>query len=217
MVSWDKTQGIKSQGSSERKEIQRITLGNGDNKLRLIGDVMPRYVYWLTTKDGKRMPVECLKFDRNTEQFSGTEDPFDEVSPDIYADKPQFAYVCNVIDRSDNQVKLFDLKATIYRQIVDFAKDPEYGNPADETSGYDITIVKEKTGPLPQNVKYTVRPARASTALTDDEKSAELFDLDRIYKRPDYTEQKRWLLENTTMFACDDDNSFSPESVEDLD
>jgi hypothetical protein len=217
MVSWDKTQGIKSQGSGERKEIQRITLQNGDNKIRLVGEVMPRYVYWLTTKDGKRMPVECLKFDRNTEQFSGTEDPFDEISQDIYADKPQFAYVCNVIDRNDNQVKLFDLKATIYRQIVDFAKDSEYGNPADDTSGYDITIVKEKTGPLPQNVKYTVRPARASTALTDSEKEAELFELDRIYKRPDYTEQKRWLLENTTLFAGDDDNSFSPESVEDLD
>lgn len=217
MVSWDKTQGIKSQGSSERKEIQRISLQNGDNKIRLIGEVLPRYVYWLTTKDGKRMPVECLKFDRNTEQFSGTEDPFDEISSDIYADKPQFAYVCNVIDRSDNQVKLFDLKATIYRQIVDFAKDAEYGNPADESTGYDITIVKEKTGPLPQNVKYTVRPARASTSLSDDEKSADLFELDRIYKRPDYTEQKRWLLENTTLFAGDDDNSFSPESVEDLD
>jgi len=217
MVSWDKTQGIKNQGSSDRKEIQRITLGNGDNKIRLVGEVLPRYVYWLTTKDGKRMPVECLKFDRNTEQFSGTEDPFDEVSPDIYSDKPQFAYVCNVIDRSDNQIKLFDLKATIYRQIVDFAKDAEYGNPADEASGYDITIVKEKTGPLPQNVKYTVRPARASTSLTDDEKSSDLFDLDRIYKRPDYTEQKRWLLENTTLFSGDDDDSFSPESVEDLD
>lgn len=217
MVSWDKTQGIKSQGSSDRKEIQRITLGNGDNKIRLVGEVLPRYVYWLTTKDGKRMPVECLKFDRNTEQFSGTEDPFDEVSPDVYSDKPQFAYVCNVIDRNDNQIKLFDLKATIYRQIVDFAKDAEYGNPADEASGYDITIVKEKTGPLPQNVKYTVRPARASTSLTDDEKSSDLFDLDRIYKRPDYTEQKRWLLENTTLFSDDNDDSFSPESVEDLD
>ena len=44
MVSWDKTQGIKSQGSGERKEIQRITLQNGDNKLRLIGEVMPRCI-----------------------------------------------------------------------------------------------------------------------------------------------------------------------------
>ena len=36
--------------------------------------------------------------------------------------------------------------------------------------------MKEKTGPLPQNVKYTVRPARASTALTDSEKEAELLE-----------------------------------------
>ena len=110
------------------------------------------------------------------------------------------------------------LKVLFYRQIVDFASNPEYGNPADHATGYDITIKKEKTGPLPQNVKYTCLPARASTALTEEEQKAELFDLSRIYKRQTYEEQKKWMLENTALFASSTGDDFVPtETAEDLD
>ena len=68
-----------------------------------------------------------------------------------------------MVDRSDGKIKLFDLRSTIYSQIVDYASNPEYGNPSDPETGYDVTVKKEKTGPLPQNVKYTCIPARAST------------------------------------------------------
>ena len=115
------------------------------------------------------------------------------------------------------QIKLFDLRSTIYSQIVDYAANPEYGNPADAESGYDLTIKKEKTGPLPQNVKYTTIPARASTALTEDETKLELFDLSRIYKRQTYDEQKEWLMQNTAFFAGDVGDEFkATEEVDDL-
>ena len=217
MVSWDKAKG-NTGGNSQRREVQRLSLGIGDTKIRLMGDVLPRYVYWITTNEGKKMPVECLRFSRATEQFDDTQpDPFKELDEAIFADKPQFAYVCNALDRTDGQIKLFDLRATIYRQIVDYASNPEYGNPADESTGYDITIKKEKTGPLPQNVKYTCIPARASVALTDEEKTLEKYDLDRIYKRQTYDEQKQWLLQNTAYFVGEAGDEAIAEGVEDLD
>jgi len=217
MVSWDKAKG-NTGSNTQRKEVQRLSLQIGDTKVRLIGDVLPRYVYWITTNEGKKMPVECLRFSRNTEQFDDTQpDPFKELDEAIFADKPQFAYVCNALDRTDGQIKLFDLRSTIYRQIVDYASNPEYGNPADESSGYDITIKKEKTGPLPQNVKYTCIPARASVALTDEEKELEKYDLDRIYKRQTYDEQKQWLLQNTSYFVGEAGDEGIAEGVEDLD
>ena len=79
-------------------------------------------------------------------------------------------------------------------------------------------IKKEKTGPLPQNVKYTVVPARSNSAVTEEEKALELFELDRIYKRQTYDEQKEWLLQNTAFFASDVSDEFKAidESVEDL-
>lgn len=218
MVAWDKAKGKQSTGSGQRREIQRLTMGIGDTKLRLVGDVMPRYCYWVVTTEGKKMPVECLQFSRETESFdNGAQDPFKEIDDAIYADKPQFSYVCNVIDRADGQVKLFDLRSTIYSQIVDYATNPDYGNPSDDDSGYDLTIKKEKTGPLPQNVKYTCIPARNNAALTDAEKGLELFDLSKIYKRQTYEEQKEWLLKNTAYFAGDVSDEFKPqEDVDDL-
>lgn len=220
MVAWEKAKGKQLSGNNNnsRKEIKRLTLGNGETRIRLVGDVMPRYCYWVVTKEGKKMPVECLQFDRATESFNNNaEDPFKELDADIYAEKPQFAYVCNVIDRADGQVKLFDLRSTIYSQIVDYATNPDYGSPADDGNGYDLTIKKEKTGPLPQNVKYTIIPARNNSPLKAEEKELELFELDKIFKRQTYDEQKQWLLENTHLFAGDAGDEFkSAEGVDDL-
>ncbi len=217
MVAWEKAKGKQPNGNQKR-EIERVSLGLGDTKVRLIGDVMPRYCYWVVTKEGKKMPVECLQFDRETESFNYTiRDPFKELDSDVYSDKPQFAYVCNVIDRKDNRVKLLDLRSTIYAQIVEYATNPEYGSPADSESGYDLTLKKEKTGPLPQNVKYTIIPARSSKPLSEEEKALELYDLSKIFKRQTYDEQKQWLLENTTLFAGDVSDEFKPsEGIDDL-
>lgn len=218
MVAWEKAKGKQSNTNQQKREIERVTLGLGDTRIRLIGDVMPRYCYWVVTKDGKKMPLECLQFDRSTESFNPSiKDPFKDIDPDVYAEKPQFAYVCNVIDRADGKIKLLDLRSTIYSQIVDYATNPDYGSPADSDNGYDLTIKKEKTGPLPQNVKYTVIPARNNSSLKPAEREAELFDLEKIFKRQTYDEQKQWLLENTTLFAGDVSDEFKPsEEVDDL-
>jgi hypothetical protein len=219
MVSWDKAKGATGSGNGQRREIERLNLPNGEVKIRLVGEVLPRYVYWVVTKEGKKMPVECLQFDRQRETFNNSiKDPMKEVSEEIYAEKPQFAYICNVIDRTDNKVKIFDLRSTIYKQIVDYATNPDYGNPADDDAGYDITVKKEKTGPLPQNVKYSIIPARNNSALSTADKALELFELDKIYKRPTYEEQKQWLLQNTTYFDGSTSDEFRPsETPEDLD
>lgn len=212
MIAWDRTKV----STKERKTIERLTV-NGDVKIRFIGEVLPRYVYWVINKEGKKLPIECLQFDKQTESFnSSLRDPIKELPPEIYAEKPQFAYVCNVLDRSDGRIKLYDIRQTVYKQIVDLARNPEYGNPADPVKGYDITIKKEKTGPQPQNVKYTCTPSRTSKPLTEDELKLELYSLDKMYKPQTYEEQKKWLLDNTMYFEGLVDRSLMPEGVEDL-
>jgi len=178
---------------------------------------MPRYVYWVVTNEGKKYPLECLSFDRETEQFNSSRDPIKELPDHIYSEKPQFAYICNVIDRKDGKPKLLDLKTTIYKQLVDYAMNPDYGSPADSDNGYDITIKREKTGPQPQNVKYTVMPSRNTIPLTATEKEMELFSLDTIFKRQTYEEQKEWLLKNTSYFVEEVAGDLnSTEGMEDL-
>jgi hypothetical protein len=213
----DWTQLKKPQAQGNSKDIERIKLDGPEARVRFIGPVLPRYVYWVVTNEGKKYPLECLSFDRDTEQFSGKRDPLKELPEHIYAEKPQFAYVCNVIDRKDGALKLLDLKTTIYKQLVDYATNPDYGSPADADNGYDITIKREKTGPQPQNVKYTVMPSRNTIPLTSTEKELELFNLDSIFKRQTYEEQKEWLLKNTAYFTEEVASDLnSTESMEDL-
>lgn len=213
----DWSQVKKPQSGGDRTEIVRIKLDKDTTKVRVIGNVLPRYVRWVTTNEGKKHPLECLSFDRNTEEFTNARDPFKEISEDIYNEKPQFSYVVNVIDRADGKLKLMDLKTTVFKQIVDYARDPDYGSPSHPENGYDITIKREKTGPLPQNVKYSVMPGRNSTPLTDNERSMEPFNLDSIFKRSSYEEQKEWLWKNTSYFVEEGVSDLnSSETMEDI-
>ena len=203
-LDWGSAEGVKT---PNRKEVDRLKIDTGSSiTVRLVGGLLPRYVYWVTNNEGKRTPVECLEFIREKEKFDANQpNPFKEIPESVFSDKPQFAYVCNVIDRTDGSIKLYDLKRTIYTQLLEFAQNPEYGNPADPKIGYDVTIKKEKTGALPQNVKYSVMPSRKTSPLTDEEKNLELYDLDKMNPRPTYEEQKEWLLQNTQLFAGTDE------------
>jgi hypothetical protein len=204
-------------GGGDRTEIIRLKMDKDNMKIRLVGYALPRYVRWVVTNEGKKHPLECLSFSRESEEFTKARDPFNEIPEDIYSEKPQFAYVTNVIDRTDGKIKLFDLKTTIFKQLVELASDKDYGSPADPENGYDITIIREKTGPLPQNVKYNIRPGRSTTPLTPAEQELELYNLDSIYKRPTYEEQKEWLLKNTSYFVEESVNDLNVnETMEDL-
>ena len=217
MVSWDKASGRT--GSNQRQEIKRLKYKDGNIKVRLLGDVLPRYSYWVTTNEGGRRSIECLSFDRNTETFNDTlPDPMKEIDPDLYDEKPSFDYACNLINRDAKELNLCGLKATVYKEIVAHAIDPDFGNPADPDNGYDITITREKTGPLPQNVKYSIRAGRNATPLTTEEKELELYDLNSLFKRPTYDEQKEWLIKNTSYFLDQAGSEFDPaEKSDDLD
>ena len=217
MVAWTQAKGKDVAGGNRLKEIERFSFEMGDNNVRLVGPILCRYVYWVVLNEGKRYPFECLSFDRDTESFTDAKDPFKEVDSAIYSDKPSFAYVTQVIDRKDGKIKIFDLKATVYSAIVEYAKNAEYGDPSDPENGYDINVKKEKTGPQPQNVRYTVMPARGNKPLTDAEKELEQYQLDNIFKRATYEEQKEALIKSTGLFAGEVTDEFNPtEKPDDL-
>lgn len=60
-------------------------------------------------------------------------------------------------------------------------------------------------------------PARNNSPLKPEERELELYDLNAIFKRQTYEEQKEWLLKNTSYFSEEAGDDFMPESVEDLD
>lgn len=172
-----------TKGTAIKNKIDAYEYKDGENIVRLIGGVLPRYVYWLKGTNGKDIPVECLAFDRQAEKFMNTE--VDHVPTYFPEKKCSWAYSINCIDPKDGKVKVLNLKKKLFEQIINAAAD--LGDPTDLDTGWSINFKRTKTGPLPFNVEYTLNVLRCKVSpLTEEERAlvAEAADIDTKYIRP---------------------------------
>lgn len=139
-----------TKGKAQKSSVEAYTYKDGDNKVRIIGGVLPRYVYWVKGTNNKDIPIECLSFSREKEKFDNMER--DHV-PDFYPElKCSWSYVVNCIDPADGKVKALHLKKKLFEQILNAAED--IGDPTDYDTGWDLVFKRTKTGPLAFNVSY---------------------------------------------------------------
>lgn len=205
-----------TKGKAQSKKVDSYEYKDGENVVRLIGGVLPRYVYWLKGTNGKDVPVECLAFDREEEKFANNE--VDHV-PEFFPDKKcSWAYSVNCIDPKDGKVKVLNLKKKLFEQILSAAED--LGDPTDYDTGWDVVFKRAKTGPLPFNVEYTLQVLRCKKrALSDDERAAAdaAEDIDSKYPRPTPADVKK-LLEKITSGTDDDaePSDAEKEAISDL-
>ena len=161
----------------------RYTYKEGDNKFRLVGDILPRYVYWIKGENAKNIPMECLAFDRDTETFNNKEkDYVREFFPDL---KCGWAYAVQAIDYSDKSVKVVNLKRKLFDQILVAMED--LGNPTDTETGWDIFFKRLKTGPQVFNVEYQLQMLKCKPRALEDweqELIGELKSMDDVLPRP---------------------------------
>ena len=179
-----------SKGSAGKGKVDSYAYRDGDNKIRLVGDILARYVYWINGDNNKPIPFECLAFDRGLEKFTNTEtDWVKKYYPDL---KCSWAYSMQCID--DGKVKIINLKKKLLEQIMIAAED--LGDPTDPDTGWDVQFRKQKTGPLPINVEYTLQSLKCKTReLTPEEKAllVDLKSMDDILPRPTPEAQKELL------------------------
>ena len=162
------------QGKASKAGPERFKPQEGENRFRIIGSVVPGYKYWLKTKDGTSVPMDCLAFNRDTEQFDNkVRDVVREYFPEK---KCSWAYQSFVIDRSDGKVKLFDHKKRLFEAILDASKK-KLGDPTDPDAGWDIVFTKKKTGPQPFNVEYTLEHYELENSALSDE------DLEKVVQK----------------------------------
>lgn len=139
---------------------------DGDNVVRLVGGILPRYQYWIRDPDLK---VDCLHFNPDTETFDRAEpDYVNDYFPDA---KCAWSYVSLCIDPTDGKVKIFPHKKKLYMQIQEAASD--LGDPTDPDTGYDLVITRTKTGSAAFNVDYSLRVLKLKRRpLTAEERAA---------------------------------------------
>jgi hypothetical protein len=180
----------KQTGGAQKSSITTFQYKDGDNKMRIVGDILARYVYWIQGENGKNIPMECLSFDRNSERFNNSEkDWVREYYPDL---KCGWSYATQCID--NGEVKVVNLKKKLWEQIITAAED--LGDPTDLNTGWDICFKRVKTGPLPYNVEYQLQALKCKPrALEDGELAiiADLKSMDDVMSRPTPDAQKELL------------------------
>ena len=180
----------KSKGSAQKSSISSYSYVDGDNSIRLVGDILARYVYWVTGENDKNIPLECLSFDRNEERFNNKEkDWVREYYPDL---KCGWSYVMQGIH--NGEVKIVNLKKKLWEQILTAAED--LGDPTDPETGWDVKFKRVKTGPLPYNVEYQLQVLKCKPRALDDDELAlaeSLKSMDDVMPRPTPDAQKELL------------------------
>jgi hypothetical protein len=175
---------------------------DGVHTCRMVGGILPRYMYWLKGSNGKPIPMECLSFDREKEKFTNIEvDHVPSFFPEL---KCSWAYSINCIDPKDGKVKVFNLKKKLFEQILGAAEN--LGDPTDLDTGWDIVFKRAKNGPNAFNVEYTLDAFKLKKrALTDDERAAVAAakPIDELIKRQTADEQLA-SLNKITSGASDD-------------
>ncbi len=180
----------KQTGGAQKSSIDTFQYVDGDNKMRVVGDILARYVYWIKGENDKNIPMECLSFDRNSERFNNVEkDWVREYYPDL---KCGWSYATQCIE--GGKVKVVNLKKKLWEQIITAAED--LGDPTDPDTGWDICFKRVKTGPLPYNVEYQLQALKCKPRpLTDEERAlvADLKSMDDVMSRPTPDAQKELL------------------------
>ena len=183
----------QSKGSAQKDRADSYAYQDGENRVRLVGDLLARYVYWVEGENKKQLPFECLAFNRATEKFDNAEvDHVKEFYPDL---KCTWAYAIQCIDLRTGELKILNLKKKLMAQMMEVADQLEL-DPTDPETGFDIIFVKKKTGPLPINVEYTVQQIKCKQrSLTEKERElvANLKSMDEVLPRPTADAQKALL------------------------
>lgn len=182
----------QTKGKAVTNKVETYEYKDGENTVRLIGGILPRYIYWVKGTNNKDIPIECLAFSRDKEKFDNLEK--DHV-PDYYPDlKCSWSYSINCIDPKDGKVKALNLKKKLFEQILTAAED--LGDPTDYDSGWDVVFKRTKTGPLAFNVEYTLQVLRCKPRkLSAEEKTLadSAQNIDEKFPRPTADEVKALL------------------------
>lgn len=156
-------------GSAAKSKADSYKISDGDNSIRLFGNILARYVYWIKGTNNKNLPFECLEFNRETETFDRAEkDYVKEFFPDL---KCGWSYSMMCLDKG--VPKIFNFKKKLFDQIM--ANIEDLGDPTDPENGWDLKFQKKKTGPLPINVEYTLQVMKCANSkrpLTTEESEA---------------------------------------------
>lgn len=213
----------KMNNGAKKGKVDYFNPVNGKNRIRLLGEVLPRYMYWVQGAD-KKVPVECLSFDREEERFDNSQpDPVKDKFPELNCN---YSYVAQVYDYAEGKIKIFSFKKTVMDKVVDQISDPDspfYGrDPADLEEGFDIVFTKKKTGPKHFNVDYDLDVLSMNNSIGQAPKevlmvSDKVKPIEEIFPRPTVEDVEKQLQRIESYGQESENSDQAGEAVDELD
>jgi hypothetical protein len=204
----------QTKGRAQKSSVESYEYKDGENTVRLIGGVLPRYVYWVKGTNNKDIPIECLAFSRDKEKFDNLEKDW---VPDYHADlRCSWSYAVNCMDPTEGKVKVLNLKKKLFEQILTAAED--LGDPTDPETGWDVVFKRVKTGPLAYNVEYTLQVLRCKQRALNAQElelAEKALPIDEKYPRANPDEIKA-LLEKLQAGVEEEQSQNDQEAVKEL-
>lgn len=84
----------------------------------------------------------------------------------MFEGKKNFKWLCYIIDRADDKLKVFFMPHKIYKGLEELQRTPDYEF-FDVPMPYDVTITAKAAGTI--NVEYGLVPARKNIEVTPEE------------------------------------------------
>ena len=190
---------LNTTGEAIKNNINYAKLGFGTTQIRLVGDLLPGYCYWLTNAAGKKMKAPNLAFNPDTETWiPGAADPVRELGfteknekGETVPMKSKRDYNINIINRASGKAEVLALSKTMFDAIVAYCRDTGTTDPT------KLELFIDKTGNAAQwtSIRYNLNVVKTMTTNADQEKVAEFQKDDEaiiadikpireIFKRP---------------------------------
>lgn len=190
-------------GEAEKNNVNYSKFGFGTTQIRLVGDLLAGYCYWITNSAGKKMKAPNLGFNPQTESWiPGAVDPVKEFGLTEKNEKGETVplkskrdYNINIINRASGKAEVMSLSKTMFDAIVAYCRDTGVTDP----TGLELFI--DKTGNAAQwsSIRYNLNVVKtmtfngdatkvAAARVGDEEILKDTKPITEIFKRPSVDE-----------------------------
>lgn len=197
---------LEVNGEASLSNISYSKFAMGVTQIRIVGDLLPGYSYWLKNSQGKDRKFDNLAFNPKTEKWdSGITDVIRELGfteknekGETVPMKSKRNYQVQIINRSTNKVEVMSLSKTMFDAIVAYCRD------TNTTDVGSLELFIEKTGDAARwnSIRYNLNqiktmqlnadPAKVAAAREkDSELLKELKPITELFPRPSAEELRQ--------------------------
>ena len=190
---------LNTKGEAQLSNVSFAKFGMGSTQIRLIGDLLPGYAYWLKNSLNKDRKFDNLAFNPKTERWdSGEPDVVKEFGfternekGETVPMKSKRNYQIQILNRSSGKLEVMSLSKGMFDSIVAYCRDTGV------TDVGSLELFIEKTGDAARwnSIRYNLnqvktmqfnnQPAKVAEARAkDDELLKDVKDIRELFPRP---------------------------------